>query len=152
MPETSEKQRWNCPECGRLFSIAPGKRPPAICPECRDKPATLPEIDLDASAAVALPPVPALQSEAPAKKWKPLAVVLPHEELPDLEEQSREARERRYYAELAWGIVRFWFLVLVGPAVVAALIIIPPIGLVAAMLFLGAVIFLSFPASGQLLS
>ena len=77
-------------------------------------------------------------------------MVLPQTELDDLSEASEGMRERRYYADLAWRVTRFWFVLLYGPAALASWALNPVLGAIACMVWVVIVIALSVPASGAL--
>lgn len=150
MSNAAEKQRWTCPGCRKTFVIAVGKKYPEFCPACRESP-PFPEIAEQGAAAA--PDVPAVKESLadPSKaKWRPLAVVLPQTELDDLSEASEGMRERRYYADLAWRVTRFWFVLLYGPAALASWALNPVLGAIACMVWVVIVIALSVPASGAL--
>lgn len=55
--------------------------------------------------------------------------------------------ERRFYANLAWSIVRFWFTVIYLPGAIALIIVAAPAGFVALLFWAAVFIYLQFPAS-----
>lgn len=157
MSTSAEKQRWTCPGCEKIYTIAAGRIAPELCPTCKTQPVALPAIKIEEPhPPVAVPPpvraVEVQESLAdPANpKWKPLAVVLPQLESNDLGEASDKLRERRYYADLAWSVTRFWFVVLVGPAALSGFAIAAPVGFLTCFIWLCVFGALSLPASGAL--
>ena len=160
MSSVSDKQRWVCPGCQRPFGIAPGKKAPELCPECRDKPPSLETTVIEPPPGPRITPVatrdvvqfkgPESFADPAKARWKPLAVVLPQMDLDDLSEASEGMRERRYYADLAWKVTRFWFVMLFLPASLASFGIDPIVGFLSLAVWIGIFLALSMPSSGAL--
>lgn len=117
MTDVAERLRWVCPSCNRAFKIAAGKEPPKLCGECTINP---PPVVVTPPAAKAVPPAAA----APLV----LAVVLPQPDDNDFALRVERAAERAFYADLAWSVTSFWFVVLFLPGSLASFFIHPILG------------------------
>lgn len=132
MSTAGDKQRWNCPGCGRAFNLPATRTPPELCGDCLTNPPPPKPVEAAPKKAAPSPALPAPSLSAEQIAWR------------------EKTRERAFYAELAWSVTRFWFTALFLPSGLCMLAVSPAVGLFLLAVWGCVFVVLCFPANPAL--